>query len=107
VKADPVLLHQAIAAEYRGTRASPVLKSRNDIELMTSRVGSAQSNLIFSRFFVLKLGREPSIDRCGLHLEYHCCCASRLRHQDDSSSNARFQKDDRVWRRQLQVLQHI
>jgi hypothetical protein len=38
--------------------------------MMTSRIGPAQSDLIFSRLFVLKLGREPSINCCTLHLEY-------------------------------------
>jgi hypothetical protein len=64
-------LHQAIATEYRGSRTSSVLESRNDVELMTGRIGSTQSNLVFSRLFVLKLGREPSINCRGLHLDHH------------------------------------
>ncbi|KRQ02048.1 hypothetical protein AOQ71_36250 [Bradyrhizobium manausense] len=63
-------LHQTIAAEYRCPRTRLVFKGSNDIELVTSRIGAAQRNLVFSRFFVLKLGGEPSIDRRGFHLEY-------------------------------------
>ncbi|KWV58057.1 hypothetical protein AS156_35080 [Bradyrhizobium macuxiense] len=64
-------LHQTIAAKYRRPRTGLVLEGRNDVELMTGRIGPTQSDLIFSRLFVLKLGREPSINCCWLHLEHH------------------------------------
>jgi len=54
----------------------------------------------------LKLGREPSINRCAFHLERYRWC-SHWRHQDDFSAAASSQWDDRASRRQLQVLQQI
>ncbi|MGY4415112.1 hypothetical protein ACVWW4_006848 [Bradyrhizobium sp. LB7.1] len=100
-------LHQAIAAEYRCPRTSLVFESRNDVELMTGRIGPTQSDLIFSRLFVLKLGREPSVNCCGLHLEHHRRCVSRWRHQYESSSAAHSRRDDRAVHRRLQGLQQI
>ncbi len=49
-------LHQAIAPKDRRARTGLVLERCDDCELMTRRIGSTQSDLIFSRSFALELG---------------------------------------------------
>jgi hypothetical protein len=56
-------LHQTIATENWSSRTGFVLKSRDHTKLLSSSISPAQRNLILSRSFVLKLGREPSVNR--------------------------------------------
>jgi hypothetical protein len=49
-------LHQAVAAQNRGTGPCPVIVNGGDLKAVLRRIGAAEGDLVINRAFVLKFG---------------------------------------------------